>query len=75
VIQTQTKTYEEIITYEQYLAEQRQLGIQVEQPEAELNQQEQQADPPCPEDTLLSISYKSTDTLKNLIISPMERAS
>ena len=75
----QTRVYEETITYEEYLKEFKpeqkleKIEPKVQRVQAQdykylqsRDQEQQQG--------LLSISYKNTDTLKNLIISPMQRA-
>lgn len=95
---THVKVYEEIITYGEYLEEQRELrkdkiviDLQAKESKNEnMNEPEETPKPPeaakishpkngateNPKDTQLrSISYKNTETLTKLIISPMQRAS
>lgn len=83
---TETKVFDEVITMRQYLEEQKQLvqpavegdfiepaDVQMElADDPDAKQGEQQS---AEEGNALSITYKNTDILTQLVISPMQRAS
>ena len=80
---TETKVYDEVITIRQYLEEQKQT-IQDDFVEPAVVQNTQTLAPESPgikagedgdDGFALSITYKNTDILTQLVISPMQRAS